>query len=44
MNIAERSKGSILQYYLGFVIMIFVLSILEWPFYTDFTLYPKNLQ
>ena len=26
---------------LPFVIKIFVLSILEWPFYTDFTVYGK---
>ena len=40
-SIAECSKGSILQYFrsfikLPFVIMIFVLSIFEWPLKTGF--------
>ena len=38
-SIAECSKGRILQYFrpsLPFVIMIFVLSIFEWPFDTRF--------
>ena len=46
-SIAECSKGSILQLLstfikLPFVIKIFVLSIFEWLFYTDFTLTNKN--
>ena len=41
-SIAECSKGSILQYYrpsLSYQLSLssFVLSIFEWPFYTDFT-------
>ena len=41
-SIAECSTGSILQYFSTFiklpvVIKIFVLSIFEWPFYTNFT-------
>ena len=45
-SIAECSKGSILQYFrpfikLPFAIKIFVLSILEWQFYTRFTVVPK---
>ena len=42
-SIAECSKGSILQNFgpsfikLPFVIMIFALSIFQWPLYTGFT-------
>ena len=41
-SIAERSKGEHSAYFptffkLLFVIMIFALSIFEWPFYTGFT-------
>ena len=43
-SIAECSKGSILQYFvtfikLAFVVKIFVLSIFERPFYTGFTIF-----
>ena len=46
-SIAECSKGSILQFLstfikLSFVTNIYVLSMFEWPFYTDFTVGYSN--
>ena len=38
-SIAECIKGSILQYSWPSLSYIFVLSIFEWPFYTDFTVF-----
>ena len=39
-NIAECSKGSILQYFQpSFVTKIFVLSIFEWLHYTGYTIF-----
>ena len=48
-SIAECSKGehsAILLTFikLPFVIKSFVLSIFEWPFYKDFTVYCKTLK
>ena len=41
-NITEKEHSGILSTFikLSFVVKTFVLSILEWPFYIGFTVYP----
>ena len=42
-SIAEHSAILLTFIKLPFVIMIFVLSIFEWPFYTGFAAYEKKV-